>query len=418
MPEDEVALMQQLHDEHAGALWGYCLRLTGHDRGRAEDVVQETLLRAWRHAHGARRAPRPPCAAWLFTVARNIVIDEWRSRRARSEIARRRGPRAAPPTEDDRTDQLLLSWVVAEALTQLSADHRAVLLECYYRGRPVAEAARRLGIPRGHREVPHPLRAARAAARARGDGGERMSTSRATPTHDGAYVLGALSPAERLEFERAPRHLRRVLALGALPAPGCPGCSTRVDPGVLEDPPADPPLPATLLPSVTRAVEVRSRRRVLVVAGLAAAAAAVVALAVPAVLQSADTPVSGPGTSTSSPQSPGSPDGGDAVETREMAPLGHVPVEASLGLERVAWGTRMLLTCTYDKDAVEVDLPEQVDYLLFVTASDGRSEQVGSWTSSSGATMEVPAATSVPRDDIASVEVRTTSGRVVLRLDA
>ena len=59
-----------------------------------------------------------------------------------------------------------------------------------------------------------------------------------------------------------------------------------------------------------------------------------------------------------------------------------------------------------------------VDYLLFVTASDGRSEQVGSWTSLSGATMEVPAATSVPRDDIASVEVRTTSGRVVLRLDA
>ena len=46
-------------------------------------------------------------------------------------------------------DRLLLSWVVAEALTQLSPDHRAVLLECYYRGRPVAEAARRLGVPEG-----------------------------------------------------------------------------------------------------------------------------------------------------------------------------------------------------------------------------------------------------------------------------
>ena len=31
MADDEVALMQQLHDEHAGALWGYCLRLTGYD---------------------------------------------------------------------------------------------------------------------------------------------------------------------------------------------------------------------------------------------------------------------------------------------------------------------------------------------------------------------------------------------------
>ena len=49
----------------------------------------------------------------------------------------------------DRTDQLLLSWVVAEALTQLSPEHRAVLLECYYRGRPVSEAARAARRPEG-----------------------------------------------------------------------------------------------------------------------------------------------------------------------------------------------------------------------------------------------------------------------------
>ena len=245
-----------------------------------------------------------------------------------------------------------------------------------------------------------------------------MSTPTSCPhAHDdAAYVLGALSPAERLDFER---HLdscdecsRSVRSFA-----GMPGLLDLVDPDVLVDPPVDTPLPATLLPSLTGAVEVRSRRRVLLVAGLAAAAAAVVALAVPAVLDRADTPASGPGTSTSTSQ-PGSPDGGDEVETHAMAPLGDVPVEASLGLEQVTWGTRMLLTCTYDKDAAAVELPEQVDYLLFVTASDGRSEQVGSWTSLSGATMEVPAATSVPRDDIASVEVRTTSGRVVLRLDA
>jgi RNA polymerase sigma-70 factor, ECF subfamily len=52
-------------------------------------------------------------------------------------------------TQVDMSDQLLLSWVVAEAITRLSPDHRAVLLECYYRGRPVAEAAERLGIPEG-----------------------------------------------------------------------------------------------------------------------------------------------------------------------------------------------------------------------------------------------------------------------------
>jgi RNA polymerase sigma-70 factor, ECF subfamily len=146
MADDQAALMQQLHDEHAAALWRYCVHLTGHDRARAEDVVQETLLRAWRHfsvLEGSQASVR----AWLFTVARNIVIDEWRTKRAQSEVS----VSDVPEVDDqgDRTDQLLLSWVVAEAVCKLSHEHRAVLLECYYRGLPVAEAARRLGVPEG-----------------------------------------------------------------------------------------------------------------------------------------------------------------------------------------------------------------------------------------------------------------------------
>jgi RNA polymerase sigma-70 factor (ECF subfamily) len=146
VPGNDVALMQQLHDEHAAALWGYCVRLTGHDRARAEDVVQETMLRAWRHCSVLDES-RGSVRAWLFTVARNIVIDDWRSRRAHAEL-----PVAEPPEptdQVDRTDQLLLSWVVAEAVTKLSPEHRDVLLECYYRGHPVAEAASHLGIPQG-----------------------------------------------------------------------------------------------------------------------------------------------------------------------------------------------------------------------------------------------------------------------------
>lgn len=146
MPEHAVALMQQLHDEHAAALWGYCLRLTGQDRARAEDVVQETLLRAWRN-HDRLDESRGSVRSWLFTVARNIVIDEWRTRRAHAEFAVADVPEVVDDV--DHTDQLLLSWVVAEALTRLSPEHRAVLLECYYRGLPVSEAARRLGIPEG-----------------------------------------------------------------------------------------------------------------------------------------------------------------------------------------------------------------------------------------------------------------------------
>src|SRR5687768_3315294 len=47
MPESPAVVMRQLHDEHAAALWGFCLRLTGGNRAQAEDVAQETLLRAW-----------------------------------------------------------------------------------------------------------------------------------------------------------------------------------------------------------------------------------------------------------------------------------------------------------------------------------------------------------------------------------
>ncbi len=146
MSDNEVLLMRQLHDEHATALWHHCLRLTGYDRARAEDLVQETLLRAWRH-RTVLDSSSPSVRAWLMTVSRNLLIDEWRSRRSRSEMTMAEVPDRDEPV--DRTDQLLQSWVVAEAITKLSADHRAVLRECYYDGRPVAEAAQRLGIPEG-----------------------------------------------------------------------------------------------------------------------------------------------------------------------------------------------------------------------------------------------------------------------------
>ena len=146
MPESAEALMQRLHDEHAGALWGHCLRLTNYDRARAEDVCQETLLRASRNAPLLDEA-NGSVRAWLFTVARNIVIDESRTRRVRSEITVGEVPEVA--LADDGSDQMLLTWMVADAVTHLSTEHRAVLQECYFRGRSVADAARTLGIPEG-----------------------------------------------------------------------------------------------------------------------------------------------------------------------------------------------------------------------------------------------------------------------------
>ena len=145
MADDPTTLMHQLHDAHAAALWGFCLHLTG-DPIRAEDVVQETLLRAWQRPQVLDER-KGSVRSWLFTVARNIVIDEWRSKRYQNERATDVVPEPGDPV--DQTDTLLQEWVVAEAVTQLSPEHRAVLLECYYRGRSVAEASRILGVPEG-----------------------------------------------------------------------------------------------------------------------------------------------------------------------------------------------------------------------------------------------------------------------------
>jgi RNA polymerase sigma-70 factor, ECF subfamily len=170
LPAKDIALIQQLHDEHATVLFQYCLRLTNQDHGLAEDVVQETMLRGWRHLAQLDKS-QGSVRGWLFTVARNLVIDEWRSRRSRMEFAVADVPDSA--AEADQTDWVLQTWVVGEAVTRLSPDHRAVLLECYYRDASVAEAARRLAIPEGtvKSRMHYALRALRLALEEMGIGG-------------------------------------------------------------------------------------------------------------------------------------------------------------------------------------------------------------------------------------------------------
>ena len=141
----DAALLRALHDEHASALWGFVLHLTGGDRSRAEDVVQETLFRAWRRP-AVLEQQDASARGWLFTVARNIVVDDWRAGQRRPTTSTEL---IAEPLEPDATDTALQSLMVADALRQLSRDHRAVLLECYFRGCTAAQAAVRLDVPVG-----------------------------------------------------------------------------------------------------------------------------------------------------------------------------------------------------------------------------------------------------------------------------
>ncbi|MEU7061532.1 sigma-70 family RNA polymerase sigma factor [Streptomyces sp. NPDC046197] len=164
-------LLRTLYAEHAGPLFHYVLRLTSGDRQWAEDVVQETLLRAWQHP-AAFEPERGPARAWLCTVARHVVIDARRARSARpAEAGGEALERATEQTPgEDQIEQALQSWAVADAIRTLSPDHRAVLLETYYRGRTMAEAASVLGIPLGtvKSRTYYALHALRLALRERG----------------------------------------------------------------------------------------------------------------------------------------------------------------------------------------------------------------------------------------------------------
>ncbi|MFD0023514.1 sigma-70 family RNA polymerase sigma factor [Streptomyces sp. NPDC058382] len=143
-PDEE--LMRALYREHAGPLIAYVLRLVAGDRQRAEDVVQETLIRAWKNAGSLGRATgsvRP----WLVTVARRIVIDGHRSRLARPREVEP-SPLDAIPAEDE-IDRALWLMTLSDALDDLTPAHREALVETYFRGRTVNEAAEALGIPSG-----------------------------------------------------------------------------------------------------------------------------------------------------------------------------------------------------------------------------------------------------------------------------
>ena len=146
MGADDAELLGAMFAEHGDALYAHALRLASGDRQRAEDLVQETLLRAWRHPE-ALNPDRGSVRAWLFTTARNLAIDSWRRRSVRvGEVITDALPEALT---DDETDRTVEAWLIAEALGRLSPVHREVLVECFYRGRSVAEASARLGVPPG-----------------------------------------------------------------------------------------------------------------------------------------------------------------------------------------------------------------------------------------------------------------------------
>ncbi|EFL42937.1 RNA polymerase ECF-subfamily sigma factor [Streptomyces griseoflavus Tu4000] len=143
--EHELAALQR---EHGRPLFALLLRLCDGDRQRAEDLVQETLVRAWQHPEALRAEHFDSVRPWLLTVARRLAIDARRARQARpAEVGDAVLENAR--VISDHAERAAAALDVRKAVKTLTPEHREVLVLVYFQGASVAEAATALGIPPG-----------------------------------------------------------------------------------------------------------------------------------------------------------------------------------------------------------------------------------------------------------------------------
>ncbi|MFG2192407.1 sigma-70 family RNA polymerase sigma factor [Streptomyces sp. NPDC048639] len=166
-PHADEAFIRALYAKHGAVLVRFATSLLDGDRHRAEDVVQEAVLRAWRHSDvldPTAESVRP----WMFRVVRNLVIDGHRSKQARPMEA---GDAALVEVAmPDDMEQTLTAMLVLETMEKLAPHHREVLLHMHYLGRSVAQTAQELNVPPGtvKSRTYYAVRALREALDARG----------------------------------------------------------------------------------------------------------------------------------------------------------------------------------------------------------------------------------------------------------
>jgi len=140
--------LTDLHNRYAQILLSYLTGFTGGNRQSAEDLLQETMIRAWRSLESLPADP-DHTRRWMFTVARNVAIDAIRRKRTRPREVDLFESDVDGPGPDTTTDTVLAVETLRSAIGSLNRSQRLVLTELYLRGRSADEAANRLGVPVG-----------------------------------------------------------------------------------------------------------------------------------------------------------------------------------------------------------------------------------------------------------------------------
>ena len=142
----DQAAFELLYQRYVRSVFGLALRRLG-DRGHAEDAVQEAFAAVWRSA-STYRPERGAAGGWLYTVARNAIVDR----------LRRSGPVAdaelpdlvsGEPGPEEQTEQSDVAWRVHRALEELQPREREVIELAYWSGMSQSEVADYLGLPLG-----------------------------------------------------------------------------------------------------------------------------------------------------------------------------------------------------------------------------------------------------------------------------
>ncbi|MGW0161085.1 anti-sigma factor family protein [Mycobacterium sp. NPDC003323] len=215
-------------------------------------------------------------------------------------------------------------------------------------------------------------------------------------TWDAGYVLGALTPNERREFET---HLegcpRCRAAVGELT--GIPVLLAMLDPADVESLDGEPPLRPALREEMIARLLVRRRRSRWLTGAAIGLAAVLLAVALVVVIR---------------PETLGLQQGSSPVTMMEMGKVSETPINASIALAGYSWGTRIDMACSYG-DWGRRDAPPQ-NLGMVVVGRDGTRSQVATWLGLSGATALPSGNTPIPHGDIAAVQLVSADDGTVL----